>query len=163
MLGGLKIRTSPYGSFKRAINDAGWLEDEVVAAGHLRQGKAARKELGKPSPYENFQTFLPRRSKKLPRHFVLAVTANEVVAFRATELPQSKTAATYQRLKIREGIVARYPRRSVSLSDLPEGELSRGGTMTIEGETFPVVRPNFYGEPNTNELIAALAEVQVVT
>lgn len=157
MLEGVKVKTSAYGSFKGAINDAGWLEDEVVAAGHLRHGKAARIPVGRPSQLEQLQVLLPRRSKKLPRHFVLAVTANEVVAFRATEVGQDSNATIYTKLKIREGVYARYPRESVSISDLPEGAESRGGIITIEGDSFPVMRPNPYGDPNTNELLAVLA------
>ncbi|MDQ3933184.1 MAG: hypothetical protein M3340_00980 [Actinomycetota bacterium] len=85
------------------------------------------------------------------------MTANEVVAFRATEVGQNEDAAVYQRLKIREGVRFRYPRESVSLADLPEGAKSEGGTITIDGDSFPVMRPNPYGEPNTDELIAVLA------
>ncbi|HEX8648693.1 MAG TPA: hypothetical protein VF715_17490 [Thermoleophilaceae bacterium] len=158
MFGGVKVKTGAYGSFKEAINEAGWLKDEVVAAGHLRHGRAARMSVGRPSGLEQVQLLLPRRSKKLPRHFVLAVTADEVVAFRATEVGGDSNATIYTRLKIREGVYARYPRRSVSMSDLPEGPESRGGTITIEGDSFPVMRPNPYGDPNTNELIAVLAE-----
>lgn len=158
MFEGVKVKTSTPGAFKDAINEAGWLEDEVVAAGHLRHGKAARMSVGRPSGWEQVQLLFPRRSKKLPRHFVLAVTANEVVAFRATEVGQDSNATIYTKLKIREGVYARYPRRSVSLSDLPEGPRSRGGTITIEGDSFPVMRPNPYGDPSTDELLAVLAE-----
>lgn len=105
---------------------------------------------------------LPRRSKKLPRHFLLAVTEREVVAFRVTEVPgQSGTA--YAELKIREGVRFRYPREAVSLTDLAEGAQSFGATITIEGESFPVMRPNVGGDdPNTDELIAALAEASAL-
>ena len=157
MFEGVKVRCSTPGSFKAALNAAGWLEDDIIAAGSLRQGKAARKEVGNVSQYENLQSMLPRRSKNLPRQFVLSVTADEVVAFKATELsPTNSSVNPYQRVKIREGVVCRYPRESVSLSDLPFGAQSRGGTMTIDGESFPVVRPNSFGDPNTNELLAVL-------
>jgi len=32
--------------------------------------------------------------------------------------------------------------------------------MTVDGETFPVARPNLNGDPNTDELIRALAGLQ---
>jgi hypothetical protein len=149
---GLKVRTSMFGTFKGALNEAGWLEDEVLAAGHLRQGRAGKLR----GISEQLQLLMPRRSKKLPRHFVLAVTADEVVAFKATEVGQDSNAAIYQQLKIREGIAFRYPRDSVSLADLTDGAKSRGATITIEGESFQVMRPNPYGDPNTDELIAVL-------
>jgi hypothetical protein len=151
---GVKMRTGVPGSFKGAINDAGWLEDHVIAAGHLRQGKA-----GFLGP---FRWLMPAPSKKLPRHFMLALTANEVVAFRVTEVAGNAGSA-YTRLKIREGVRFRYPRELVSLTDLPDGAASAGGTITIQGESFPVMRPNQYGDPNTDELIAVLAGVPAVT
>jgi len=98
----------------------------------------------------------PRRSKLLPRHFVLAVTENEVVAFKATGGSGEDSSSIYE-VSIREGIQARFPRASVSISDIPEGEKSKGGIMTIDGESFPVARPNLNGDPNTDELIAVLA------
>jgi hypothetical protein len=61
-------------------------------------------------------------------------------------------------LSIREGIEARFPRALVSMSDLGEkGIRTNGGTMTIDGESFPVARPLLGGEPNTDELIALLS------
>jgi hypothetical protein len=151
---GIKVRPPRPGNIKTAINDAGWLEDHVIAAGHLRQGRAAA--------WSAVYWFLPAPSKKLPRHFVLALTASEVVAFRATETGGDPDSA-YNRLKIREGVRFRYPRESVSLTDLPEGAASAGGTITIDGESFAVMRPNRYGDPNTDELIAVLAGVPAVT
>jgi hypothetical protein len=151
---GIKVRTFRPGTFKAAINDAGWLEDEVIAAGHLRQGKAGI--------FSGFQEFLPSRSKKLPREFMLALTANELVVFRVSQVPHS-TGSAYEVVKIREGVRFRYPRESVSLTDLADGAASQGGTITIEGDGFPVMRPNHYGDPNTDELIAVMAGVPPVT
>jgi hypothetical protein len=144
----LKIRPGVEGSFKQAINDAGWTEDEVLAAGHLRQGKVPR--------FLN-SLWTRGRSDKLPREFVLAMTAKEILAFKATEGGGDANAGAYTRLKIREGIVARFPLDSVSISDLPEGELSKGATLTIDGESFPVARPNQWPDANTDEFIAVLA------
>lgn len=151
---GVKIKTGVPGTFKGAINEAGWLDDPVIAAGHLRQGKA--NFLG------GFRWLLPAPSKKLPRHFMLALTADEVVVFGVTEVGESGGSA-YTRLKIREGVRFRYPRESVSLTDLPEGAASQGGTITIEGESIPVMRPNRYGDPNTDELLSEMAGVPAVT
>ena len=146
----LKVRTTRDGTFKAALNEAGWLEDEVIAAGHLRQGGSSS-QLGLA-----FALFRPRRSKKLPRHFLLAATATEVVAFKVTEVGGQEGTA-YEKLKILDGVAARYPRDAVSLTDLPDREKSKGGTITIEGESFPVVRPNRRGDTNTDELIGLLS------
>ena len=146
----LKVRTTRDGTFKTALNEAGWLEEEVLAAGHLRQAGSSS-QLGLALPL-----LRPRRSKKLPRHFLLAATASEVVAFKVTEVG-GQAGTAYEKLKILDGVAARYPRESVSLTDLPDREKSKGGTITIEGESFPVMRPNRYGDTNTDELIGLLS------
>src|SRR5687768_14814711 len=151
----LSLHTATDGIIKLAIDDAGWLEEEVVAAGQLRQGKAPSMA-AMITGVALIEVLRPRRSKLLPRHFVLAVTATEVVAFKATGGSGEDSSSIYK-VRIREGIEARFPRDAVSLSDIPEGEKSKGGIMTINGESFPVARPNLNGDPNTDELIAVLA------
>lgn len=151
----LSLHTATDGIIKLAIEDAGWLEEEVVAAGQLRQGKAPSMA-AMITGVALIEVLRPRRSKLLPRHFVLAVTATEVVAFKATGGSGEDSSSIYK-VRIREGIEARFPRDAVSLSDLPEGEKSKGGIMTINGESFPVARPNLNGDPNTDELIAVLS------
>ncbi|MDQ5807359.1 MAG: hypothetical protein M3320_01660 [Actinomycetota bacterium] len=152
----LSLHTATDGILKLAINDAGWLEEEVVAAGQLRQGKAPTM-VQMITGVALIEVLRPRRSKLLPRHFVMAVTPSEVVAFKATGGSGEDSSSVYT-VRIREGIEARFPRSSVSLADLPEGEKSKGGMMTVDGETFPVARPNLNGDPNTDELIALLSD-----
>lgn len=151
----IKIPSKQDGIIKLSLNDSGWLEEPALAAGQLRQGKApsmAAMILG----YGLIEVLRPRRSKLLPRHFVLAVTASEVIAFKATG-GSGESDSTYY-LNIKEGIAARYPRDAVTVSDLGEkGIRSDGGTMTINGESFPVSRPLLGGEPNTDELLAVLS------
>ncbi len=151
----LKLQTAADGIIKLAIEDAGWLEEEVLAAGQLRQGKAPSMA-AMITGYALVEVLRPRRSKLLPRHFVMAVTPTEVVAWKATG-GSSEDASTVYTVNIREEIAARFPRESVSLTDTPEGEKSKGGIMTINGESFPVARPNLNGDPNTDELIAVLS------
>ncbi len=152
---GLKLATHTDGIIKLALNDAGWIEDEVIAAGQLRQGKAPSM-VAMILGYALIEVLRPRRSKLLPRHFVMAVTPTEVVAWKATG-GSSEDASTVYTVNIREEVAARFPRESVSLTDTPEGEKSKGGIMTISGESFPVARPNLNGDPNTDELLAVLA------
>ncbi len=151
----LKLQTAADGIIKLAIEDAGWLEEEVLAAGQLRQGKAPSM-VAMITGYALVEVLRPRRSKLLPRHFVMAVTPTEVVAWKATG-GSSEDASTVYAVNIREEVAARFPRESVSLTDIPEGEKSKGGIMTINGESFPVARPNLNGDPNTDELIAVLS------
>ena len=151
----IKVPSKQEGVIKLALNDSGWLPEPAIAAGQLRQGKApsmAAMILG----YGLVEVLRPKRSKLLPRHFVLAVTSSEVIAFKATG-GSGESDSTYY-LNIKEGIEARFPRDAVSVSDLGEkGIRSNGGTMTINGESFPVARPLLGGEPNTDELLAVLS------
>ena len=151
----MKLPTATDGIIKLALNDAGWIEDEVIAAGQLRQGKAPTMA-GMILGYALFEVLRPKRSKLLPRHFVMAVTEDEVFAFKATGGSGEDSSSVYE-VNIREGVAARFPRTSVSLADTPEGERSKGGIMTIDGESFPVARPNLNGDPNTDELFALLS------
>lgn len=151
----LKLPTRTDGVIKLALNDSGWLEEEVIAAGQLRQGKAPSM-LAMIVGWALVEVLRPRRSKLLPRHFVMAVTPSEVVAFKATG-GRGEDAGSVYTVNVREGIAARFPRDAVSLADLPEGDRSKGGIMTVNGESFPVARPNLNGDPNTDELIAVLA------
>jgi hypothetical protein len=104
-----------------------------------------------------WEVLRPRRSKLLPRHFVMALTADRAVAFKAVGgSPESGSAGDYT-IRIKSGEEASFARSEVRLSDLSEGAESKGGTMTIRGESFPVGRPNLNGDPSTDELIAVLA------
>ena len=152
----LSVHSGTDGIIKLALNDAGWIEDEVIAAGQLRQGKAPSM-LQMITGVALIEVLRPRRSKKLPRHFVMAVTETEVFAFKATGGSGEDSSSVYK-INIRESVAARFPRDSVSVSDIPEGEKSKGGIMTIDGESFPVARPNLNGDPNTDELMALLSK-----
>jgi hypothetical protein len=88
---------------------------------------------------------------------VLALTADRAIAFKAVGgSPQSGSVRDYT-IRIKSGEEASFARSEVSLSDLPEGPESKGGIMSIRGQSFPVGRPNLNGDPNTDELIALLA------
>ena len=142
------------GAIARALNEAGWLDEPILAAGQLRQGKAPSM-LGMLTGTAVIEVLRPRRSKLLPRHFVLAVTPTRVVAFKASG--GSGESDHVYRLHVREVVAAAYPRDAVALTDLAEGSASKGGTMEVRGERFPVSRPNLDGDPSTDELLGALS------
>jgi hypothetical protein len=123
------------------INSTGWLHEPVIAAGELRQGRAL------------VEILLPRRSRLLPRHFVLAVTESRIVAFKAWG---GGAGDTYS-VGIRPGVRASFARDTITLTNLPDGSGSKGATMCVGGECFPVSRPNPAGDWDTDELIALLA------
>jgi hypothetical protein len=149
---GMTTATARPSSIGGHINAMGWLDEPVIAAGQLRQGKAPS-ILGMLFGTALFEILRPRRSKLLPRHFVLAVTATRVVAFKAWSGGDGSEYA----LGIRPGVRATFARDEVELTDLSDGSESRGAIMRIRGERFPVCRPNLNGDWDTDELIALLA------
>jgi hypothetical protein len=133
------------------INAMGWLDEPVIAAGQLRQGKAPS-IVGMLTGVALIEILRPRRSKLLPRHFVLAVTATRVVAFKAWGGGDDDEYS----IGIRPGVRASFARDEVQLTDLADGSNSKGATICIRGERFPVSRPNLNGDCDTDELIALL-------
>jgi len=155
----MRFNPNSDGVFKLWLNSEGPLEEEVSAAGHLRQGKA-QPLIALILGYGLWEILRPKRSKLLPRHFVLALTESELVAFKATAGGGGAEGSGPYEVRMGDDAAARYPRESVSLSQLdPEKqERSQGFLLTIGGETFPVCRPNMDGDPNTDEFIAILAQ-----
>jgi hypothetical protein len=144
------------GIFKLWFNSEGPIDEEVIAAGHLRQGKA-QSMVALVLGYGLIEILRPRRSKLLPRHFVLALTESEIVAFKASAGGGGAESSGPYEVNMHEEVWARYPRDGVTLTDLDKGEKSQGGTLTINGESFPVCRPNMNGDPNTDEFLALLS------
>lgn len=132
----------------------GWVDEELVAAGQLRQGKAPT-TLGLITGTALIEVARPRRSKLLPRHFVLAVTPTRVLAFKAWG-GSGEDESGYH-IGIRPGVRAEFAREHVSLHDLDDGARSKGGTLRIGPDRFPVCRPNLTGDADTDALFAVLA------
>ena len=153
--GCVTVASAPLDAFKQALNQSGWIDGEVIAAGQLRQGKALSM-VGMIAGTALIELARPRRSKSLPRHFVLAATADRVVAFKASSLVMGEDTGP-EMVRIKQGECASWPRASVRLIDLPDGAQSKGGTLELEGtERLPVARPNLDGDPNTDELLELL-------
>lgn len=135
-----------------------YVDDEpILAVGQLRQGKAPT-VLGLLSGAALGEVLRPRRSKLLPRHFVLAVTPTRVLAFKAWGGGED---GDYE-VHIRPGVRAEFARAHVTLGDLADGARSKGGTLRIGPEAFPVCRPNLNGDPETDALVALLGGLQPV-
>ena len=144
------------GAIKRTLNESGWLDEEVIAAGELMQGV-------KPSLVSAItglaliELARPRRSKSLPRNFVLAITADRVVAFKASGGADADSGGPYL-LSIRPGEYGSWPRESVRLADVSKGAGSTSGTLVLAGiERVPVWRTN-HPDPDTEELLELLAD-----
>jgi hypothetical protein len=150
------------GAIKQALNASGWLDDEVIAAGELRQG-APLTIPGMLTGAAALELLRPRRSKALPRHFVLAATADRVVAFKASGGGGDEYASAYP-ISISPGERGSWPRASVRMVDLPDGGRSKGGTLELAGsERLPVARSGFDRDPDTDELIDLLSGGMVGT
>jgi hypothetical protein len=142
--GSLAFESRRPGAIKRALNDSDWLDDEVVAAGQLRQGRAPSL-IAIVTGLALIELARPRPSKSLPRQFVLAVTFDRVVAFKASGGGDSES--NYE-LRIKAGELGSWPRDLVRLAD-PR-------TLDLAGERIPVARANLNGDSSTDELIALL-------
>jgi hypothetical protein len=138
------------GAVARRLNESGWLPDEVIAAGALRQGKAP--SLLTAVTGLTLIELARRRSKSLPREFVLAATAERVVAF---AMSAEGGGETWTVIKIKRGELGSWPRELVRLIDLSKGLFTRGATLALAGvERFPVTSD---GDDSTNELVELLS------
>jgi hypothetical protein len=137
------------GMVAQATNTLG---TEVLAAGELRQGRTPAPD-AVASLGTLLEIFRPRRSKLLPRRFVLAVTADRVAAIKSTSMGSAKNDD--YRVYLRGGEQSSWPRDMVSL-EAPEGAGAQGGILHLGGEQVPVFRPLLSGDPETDELFRLL-------
>jgi hypothetical protein len=154
MADALNFETGPDDAIRSRIDGSGWLSEPVVAAGQLRQGKAPS-TVAMMTGVALIEVLRPRRSKLLPRHFVLAATEDKVVAFKASG-GGSEDDGPYN-IRIQPEIEATFERSAVRLTDLDEGRSSKGGTLEVNGERIPVARPNLSGDPSTDALFELLS------
>lgn len=143
------------GAVRDYLIHQGWIDEELVAAGHLRQGKPPTM-LGMLTGHAVIEVVRPRRSKLLPRHFILAVTPTRVLAFKAWA--GGGEGADDYAIGIRPGVRAEFAREHVALHDLADGAQSKGGTLSIGPDRFPVSRPNLDGDADTDALFALLGD-----
>lgn len=154
----MKICTDQAGHVAGELNRSGLLDEPVLAAGHLRQGKA-------PSIVSMFTGWVVvqllvnrlRKSDKLPGHFALAVTKSEVVAFKCWGGSGEDSSSPYY-LRITEEPYARYPRADVRAEDIADaGFRSRNATVVIGDERIRCTLSNMNLDPNTELLLDVLS------
>jgi len=140
-------------AYMRGLNASGWLAEEVLAAGVLRQGK----------PYSLFglvtglallDWLRARRTKTLPREFVLAVTAERVIAFALSPVAEGGGDGWVEAVWIKRGERGSWPRHLVRVIDPTNGFSSKGATLELGG----VQRVPVAWDPgdSTDELIELL-------
>jgi hypothetical protein len=125
--------------------------EEIIAVGHLRQGR-------KPSMTAMvtgtalLELMRPRRSKALPRQFVLALTPTRAVAYGCIGVADDDDGTNY-RVVVRGKERGSWPREAVGFAGEP-----LDGTLTVAGESFPVCPPNSGVDEETAGLLAALRD-----
>jgi hypothetical protein len=145
----LGVELSAPDSFKRRLNESGWLADEVVAAGLLRQGKAPSM-LAMITGTALVEVLRRRRAKALPREITLAVTADRVVAYTMSAWSEGDDVVGHV-AKITRGEIGSWPRGSVEMRDLYGRGGSKGGTLQLgDMARFPVT---WNGDPSSDELV----------
>jgi hypothetical protein len=143
------------GRLPGALDAAGRLDEPVLAAGFLGQGHTPSLA-AMVTGWALVQLVRGRRTKALPRQFVLAVTASEVVAFAASGGNGGEHGGPY---RVRVGDEAgRWPRAEVAVEDVAERALGATDlTLVLAGERLPAQRGKGGADPNTDLLLAVLA------
>jgi hypothetical protein len=140
-------------AFKRALNESGWLADEVIAAGLVTQGKP-QSLFRMITGLALLEVLRPRRSKSLPREFALAVTADRVVAFAMSPWKEGD-GETVRVVKIKHEERGSWSHALVRMVDASKGRVQNGATLDLAGEEqIPVT---WDGDPSTDELVELLA------
>jgi hypothetical protein len=154
--GGLRVECTLPGELVRRLNESGWLADEVIAAGVLEQGKPPSL-LAATTGVALVQLARARRSKSLPREFVLAVTADRVVAFATSPWKEGDPSTdSVAAMTIKPGERGAWPRGSVRLTDPYKRLRTQGATLQLPGEEPLAVICD--GDRGTAELVELLSE-----
>ena len=125
------------------------LGEEVVAVAALSQGTPPSMR-SMVTGAALIKLISPRASKELPKRFILAVTADRVVALRGTPISDEDGNDTGAALR---GEIASWSRAEVSAST-EEGK--NGGTLRLPGASIPVFDRSL-GDPRERQLFEALS------
>jgi hypothetical protein len=140
-------------AFKRALNESGWISDEVVAAGLVTQGKT-QSLFRMITGLALLEVMRPRRSKTLPREFALAVTSDRVIAFAMSPWKEGD-GETVRVVKIKNEQRGSWSRGLVRVLDPTSTRVQNGGTLDLAGEEqFPFT---WGGDSSTSELVELLS------
>src|SRR5262249_39902471 len=143
----------PEHALEDALVENGWLAEPVLAAGDLRQGREPSL-VSMITGTALIEVHRPRRSRAVPKHFVLALTPDRVVAFAA--VGGGEEDGPYE-VWVKPGERGSWPRDSVLLVDTSVGRKSWSGELVLGSDRIPVYRPGSDTDPSTNGLIEQLA------
>jgi hypothetical protein len=154
----LRVPLAEPGAFKRRLNQSGWFDEEVLAAGLLTQGKA-QSLLSMVTGWALVDLVRGRRCKSLPREFCVAVTDTRVVALAMSPWSEG-SGDEYSSdviVKVKREEAGSWSRGSLRI-DLDNRKLKsgmKGGTLDLAGvEQVPV---NWGKGSDSEELLALLA------
>jgi hypothetical protein len=151
--GGIRVELGLPGAFKRALNESGWLDQEVVAAGLVTQGKT-QSLFRMITGLALVEVLRPRRYKSLPKEFTLAVTGDRIIAFKMNPWKEG-TEDSVTAVKIKNEQLATWTRGHVRVVDASTGRVQNGGTLDLIGaQQFPFT---WSGDESTNELVELLS------
>jgi hypothetical protein len=151
--GGIRVEWGLPGAFKRALNESGWLDEEVIAAGLVTQGKT-QSLFRMMTGLALLEVLHPRRCKSLPKEFTLAVTGNRIIAFKMNPWKEG-TEDSVTAVKVKNEQLGSWSRGGVRVTDASSGRVQNGGTLDFIGtEQFPFT---WSGDDSTNELIELLS------
>jgi hypothetical protein len=148
--------TDSPGAIKRALNESGWLDGEVLAAGDLLQGTKASLVWMVPVVGE-IAALRSRMAKStsLPGHFVLAVTRDRVLAFKTLSSGDDLDSSLYE-LWVHPDEFGSWPREAVRL--VPEAKSAEPTAGTLELDALERVPVHWSSnDPSTRELVELLA------
>lgn len=151
----LRVPLMERDAFKRRLNQSGWFDEEIVAAGLLTQGKALSLS-SMVTGWALVEVVRSRRCKLLAREFCVAVTGERVVALPLSPWSEGGDGTdVVVRLKREER--GSWSRGSVRIDrddrKLKSGQ--KGGMLDLAGVAqFPV---NWTDDSGTGELIELLA------
>jgi hypothetical protein len=151
--GTLPVEWRRPGAFKRALNPSGWLDDEVVAAGMVTQGKT-QSLFRMITGLALLEVLRPRRSKTLPKEFVLAATADQVVALALSPWKEG-IGDSVDVVKIKNEQRGSWRRGPARVTDVTVGRVQNGGELDLAGEGR--VPFTWGGDDSTTELIELLS------
>jgi hypothetical protein len=154
----LRVPLDESGAFKRRLNQSGWFDEEIVAAGLPTQGKA-QSLASMMTGWALVELARGRRCKWLPREFCVAAGATRVFALAMS--PWSEAGGgeipTDVVVKVKRGEVGSWSRGSLRI-DADGHKLKggvRGGTLDLGVEQFPV---NWGTDSDAEELVGLLAQ-----
>ena len=152
----LPVRINHQGELRRRLNESGWFDEEIVAAGLLTQGRA-QSLVSLVTGWALVELARGRRCKSLPREFCVAVTPNRVIALAVSAWADGDEHDIDMTIKIKREERGSWSCGSVHIDlDPPRKVRSgmEGGTLDLAGERFPV---NWAPKASATELVELLA------